>query len=289
MFKRINWFISLLLVNVILFPACSKFDSGTSNKPTVSNSLDSSTTTTATITVKVNDYGLYAIKFKGICWSTSSNPTYTSNSHITDSIKSGTISFLITGLTPSTIYFARGYAINIKGDSSYGMEISFRTPAISPFSFGQFYSGGLIFHIDTSGLHGLVCDTTDLSDSSVWTNNISDKLIASGIALGTGFTNTTNIIDKYPHDSSCAAWICKTSTRGGHNDWYLPSKDELNLVRKNLYALGFGSWTKTAYWSSSDYVDPQGHYFAWSQYFANGYQYYFKQSFPLSVRAVRAF
>jgi hypothetical protein len=74
---------------------------------------------------------------------------------------------------------------------------------------------------------------------------------------------------------------------GGFDDWFLPSKDELNLMYINLKKAGRGSFGSAWYWSSSEYVN----YYAWSQYFdcgtqsnINYYKYYYGR-----VRAVRAF
>ena len=289
MTKNINWFVGILLVFILTFMACSKFDTV---KPTISvvNTLDSVSSVSATISVKITvpDTSLKPIITQGICWGTSPNPTVDSSHKIIDSTNASKFTFIINGLSPLTTYYVRGYAIN-KAGVSYGKPINFRTIAISPFSLGQYYAGGLIFYIDTTGNHGLVADTTDIGDSIAWHIGSNDTLVASSTAVGTGAINTANLVSHYYKDSASAAWICKNYRGGGYTDWFLPSKDELNLMRQNLYTRGFGNWSVATYWSSSEYVDTQGRYYAWAQYFTNGYQYYFKQYFPLNVRAVRAF
>lgn len=60
---------------------------------------------------------------RGICWSTSHNPT-TSDSQANNGIGIGSYTVSLTGLTPNTNYFARAYATNSQG-TAYGNEISF--------------------------------------------------------------------------------------------------------------------------------------------------------------------
>lgn len=62
---------------------------------------------------------------KGICWSTSPNPSISDNKTI---VGNGTGRFIsnISGLTPNTTYYVRAYATNSVG-TAYGNEISFTT------------------------------------------------------------------------------------------------------------------------------------------------------------------
>jgi hypothetical protein len=72
----------------------------------------------------------------------------------------------------------------------------------------------------------------------------------------------------------------------GYDDWFLPSKDELNLMYQNLKQKGLGEFSSSWYWSSSE----DGNYGAWNQHFSDGSQGYItKDNTSLSVRAVRAF
>ena len=85
--------------------------------------------------------------------------------------------------------------------------------------------------------------------------------------------------------------LCNNYRGGGYDDWYLPTKDELNLIYQNLRKTGKisgNSW----YWSSSQYDDNR----AWGQRFSDGNQHsesFFYDGFDkysrFVVRAVRAF
>ena len=70
-----------------------------------------------------------------------------------------------------------------------------------------------------------------------------------------------------------------------YNDWFLPSKDELNKMYENLYLEGVGGFSNSYYWSSSE-LDINN---AWYQYFDDGSQFTDLKSFDVRVRACRSF
>jgi polygalacturonase len=85
------------------------------------------TGTTATSGGDVTGGGGAGVTARGVCWSTSPNPT-TTNSKTTDGTGTGTFTSSITGLTASTLYYARAYASNSAG-TGYGAPVSFTTLA----------------------------------------------------------------------------------------------------------------------------------------------------------------
>ncbi len=66
-----------------------------------------------------------AIVERGVCWSTSHNPTV-NNSHTIDGAGTGTFTSTLTGLAASTTYYVRAYVVNSVG-IGYGGEVSFTT------------------------------------------------------------------------------------------------------------------------------------------------------------------
>lgn len=100
--------------------------------PTVtSNFMSSVTMTTATSGGNVTDEGSAPVTARGVCWSTSSNPTV-NDSHTSDGTGTGSFTSTMTGLTPGTWYYMRAYATNSLG-TSYGDERWFQTdPATVP-------------------------------------------------------------------------------------------------------------------------------------------------------------
>ena len=87
--------------------------------------ITSITQTTATCGGIVTSDGGASVTARGVCWSTSANPT-TANSKTTDGTGTGAFTSSITGLTAGTIYYVRAYATNSVG-TAYGNEISFVT------------------------------------------------------------------------------------------------------------------------------------------------------------------
>jgi hypothetical protein len=75
-----------------------------------------------------------AVTERGICWSTSANPT-TSNSKVTSGTGEGAFTITITGLASNTTYHVRAYAINSEG-TSYGDDEDFTTPKWTPAKSG---------------------------------------------------------------------------------------------------------------------------------------------------------
>lgn len=65
---------------------------------------------------------------KGVVWSTSSNPTLTSNElgHTSDGTGTGSFTCNITGLIANGTYYVRAYSTSVSG-TSYGNEIMFAT------------------------------------------------------------------------------------------------------------------------------------------------------------------
>lgn len=86
-----------------------------------------------------------------------------------------------------------------------------------------------------------------------------------------------------------AAKICEDHIGGGYDDWFLPSKDELNLMHQRLKMQGIGDFSPYIYWSSSESNEYVGRY-AWNQSFATtGSQYNNERNYEYRVRPVRAF
>ncbi len=150
-------------------------------------------------------------------------------------------------------------------------------------------AGGLIFYVKEGGYSDgwmyLEAAPSDQGTGIQWYNGSYMVTGAIGTAIGTGQANTTAIVT-IQGAGSYAAQVCNDLTVGGYNEWFLPSKDELNLMYENLYLVVGGFFTDRVYWSSSETTD----YYAWYQSFYSGGQYNnWPKSNSARVRAVRAF
>ena len=96
--------------------------------PTLTTTVASSVSaTSATSGGNISSDGGAAVTARGVCWSTSSNPTI-SGSKTSDAAGSGIFTSTITGLTAGTTYYIRAYATNSIGPA-YGNEGYFYHPA----------------------------------------------------------------------------------------------------------------------------------------------------------------
>ena len=159
----------------------------------------------------------------------------------------------------------------------------------SALSIGDTYQGGIIFYLDGNG-GGLIAAPSDQSTGTTWGCYGTIISGADGIAIGTGSQNTLDIYNTPCLAANDAADICYTLTLGGYNDWFLPSKDELNLMWLNIgrySALGnIGGFIQYQYWSSTEFNNNN----AWVQDFEFGGQYNRnKANNSYYVRAIRAF
>ncbi|RLD57706.1 MAG: hypothetical protein DRJ01_13560, partial [Bacteroidetes bacterium] len=89
--------------------------------------INSITANSATSGGNVTSDGGSTVTAKGVCFSTSQNPTI-SGSHTTNGTGTGSFTSNITGLTASTTYYVRAYATNSAG-TSYGSQLIFTTSA----------------------------------------------------------------------------------------------------------------------------------------------------------------
>ena len=158
-------------------------------------------------------------------------------------------------------------------------------------AIGDTHQGGIVFYLDGNG-GGLIAAVADQSSGIQWYNGSYVTTGATGTAIGTGSANTDAIIlAQGATETSYAAGLARAYTDGTYTDWFLPSKDELNLMydnigQGNVLGLGnVGNFANYYYWSSTEY----DFNIAWQQDFNDGNQYVSYKFNTVNVRAVRAF
>ena len=247
------------------------------------------TGSTATSGGFISNDGGETITSRGVCWSTSPNPT-TANSKTIDGTGIGTFGSNLTGLTANTTYYVRAYATNVAALTGYGNEISFTTFINS---IGQPFQGGILAYFlapgdpgyDANVAHGLIAAPSDQGTSVEWGCYGTVIAGADGTALGTGNQNTLDIIAGCA-TAGIAARLCGDFIWFGYSDWYLPSREELNKLYLNKGAIG--GFASVLYWSSTELAINT----AFSVNFLNGFQYLNlgkNGSGGANVRAIRAF
>lgn len=80
----------------------------------------------ATCGGRISDKGGHTIIERGVCWSTSSNPTV-DYAHVASTDNSDDFSVRLTNLTETTAYYARAYVKTESGDIFYGQQTTFQT------------------------------------------------------------------------------------------------------------------------------------------------------------------
>jgi hypothetical protein len=156
------------------------------------------------------------------------------------------LSKTINGLTLNVTYHYRVKAVNSKG-TTYSNDMTFTTK----YAIGEYYFGGYIFYLDQTGAHGLVVAKENQADAwpgvTAW-GCYDIKIEGTDTAVGTGAENTKKIIAECP---SCVAALSYNLVLEGYDDWYLPSRDEMYLLNKNLYVLGIGNIGNENFWTST--------------------------------------
>lgn len=142
--------------------------------------------------------------------------------------------------------------------------------------------GGIIFYVDLTGQHGLVCPNIDQGEYEWGCRDIKISG-ANGQGVYNGKQNTIAILANCGQPSIAAA-VCDNLALYEKDDWYLPSKVELNLMYENLHLKGIGHFENVYYLSSTE--NDGG---AWRQDFVSGEQNYGSKDYAYRVRAVRAF
>ena len=217
------------------------------------------------------------VRQRGICWSTHEFPNISDFITIDPNPGSGNFSNILVGLDPSTKYWVRAYAQTDAGNI-YGDEVSFTTPTLV---LGQSLFNGILFFVDSLGHHGLIAAPADQATIG-WSNGANVTTNASSET--DGLANTGMISDVQGDAPPYAASVCMDiESNGVFFIWFLPSKNELDLMYKSKDLIG--GFSSNLYWSSTE-NDTNN---AWTQDFSNGTHALSNKTTTHHVRAIRSF
>ena len=146
-------------------------------------------------------------------------------------------------------------------------------------------AGGIVFYDKgeySDGWRYLEAWTADEDGTYQWkTENTDTPGTSTGV--GSGYENTYSAMTGTEHP---AAEVVRNATHGGYDDWFLPSRDELNEMYENLHEEGLGGFASAPYWSSSEVSALN----AWRQlFYGSGSQGGVNKGNGVRVRAARAF
>ncbi len=221
----------------------------------------------------------------------------------TETDPTGGSSYTITGTSQ---LLSVPYALHAKtADNTFSGDYNDLTnqptiPTVTTYAVGDFAKGGIVFWVDETGQHGLVCAKQDQSYGIRWYAGTYGHTQAKGDGIYAGKANTSIIIAAHvaigDDTVTYAARICNelqiTESSITYGDWYLPSKYELNQMYLNKAVIeatataNGGAIYSSYYWSSNEYDITN----AWYQDFNVGGQGNVNENYTIiSVRAVRAF
>lgn len=229
-------------------PAWATVNTGGTGGNITTNDVSNIAPTTVQCGGTIASDGGAIISARGVVWSTSPFPTVALTTKTNDGTGIGSFTSNLINLAPATTYYVRAYYTNSIG-TTYGNQVRFST--ISSFSVGQTYGGGKIFYVDGTGQHGLIVSPEDQSIGLQWYNQTYVETGATGLAIGTGTTNTTSIITAQGNGSYPASLCRLFYNGGGFTDWFLPSLYEMNELNLASSSLGLSNLDGT-YWTSTE-------------------------------------
>ena len=193
------YYIRAYAVNVVGTAYGNELTFTTLNTPSVTTTAPSGITTSTAISGgNVSSAGGAPVTVRGVCWSTSANPT-TLDNHTLDGAGTGTFTSTITGLTASASYFVRAYASNSIG-TAYGNEFTFTTinfPVVTTtpltnISMATATSGGNVLTDGGSPVTARgVCWSTTSNPSSTGSHTTDGTGTGSFVSNITGLTGST--------------------------------------------------------------------------------------------------
>lgn len=232
------------------------------------------------VTIEIGTGSVVTGSFSAINWG---NDSYFIK---TETDVDGGTNYTITGTSQ---LLSVPYALNAK-----------KAENVPNYKIGDFAHGGIVFWVDQTGQHGLVCSKVNQSAGIRWFAGTFGYTRAKADGLYAGQSNTTIILSSQvaigDDNNNYAASLCNELEVVENNvlygDWYLPSAFELKLMSQNIMKInstallnGGESLINNFYWSSTEDTNTK----AWIVNLANAQESSVLKGSQNPVRAIRSF
>jgi hypothetical protein len=195
--------------------------------------------------------GSSAVTARGVCWSTSANPT-TADSKTTDGTGTGAFTSTITGLTSGTPYYVRAYATNTEG-TVYGNQYLFTPSRLPMICLVEWKQNGNVY--------------TSVDGGSTWTTATTSGMGSGANAASIGILpNRTHIILVANSTGAEGLWFSTNggTTFGSENTTYTAAYTaKVWVTSTTMYANGGADksvWYSTNGTSVAKYVSDSSYY-----------------------------
>jgi len=136
-----------------------------------------------------------------------------------------------------------------------GEDLQTDLPVNFILRLGDSFNGGNIFYLDETNEHGLIAAEEDLalySETNFFWGKMDEHLGATDTESGE--ENTLKMANSVTDDYFAGYPFHGKYEHNGYDDWYIPAKEELILLKDNQgYAGGFSKDSNSAsYWSSTE-------------------------------------
>jgi len=189
--KKVFPVLSIILIVSSLFLLSSCTPEDNYSKPVLgSTEIGIITEATANCTSMITSDGGYNITERGVCWSTTQNPTIEDNK-TSDAYGTGEYTSTITNLSPSTTYYVRAYATNKVG-TAYGIQATFTTNSC----------------ILTTYVTSSIMAKSAILGGVVLSNGDSLSITERGICWSTSINPTVDLETKSVDSSKADSFLC---------------------------------------------------------------------------------
>jgi uncharacterized protein (TIGR02145 family) len=213
--------------------------------------ISSNTGTSAVSGGNITNNGGSLVTSRGVCWSTSPNPT-TANNITTNGSGTGSFTSTLTGLTANTTYYVRAYAINSAG-TAYGNQVSFTAGSggsgiVSNPGPGVTYNGynypTIILGNGQEWMAQNLRTTTYANGDPI--SNVTDSLQWGNLSTGAWcyYNNSSQYENPY---GKLYNWYAVADIRNVcPAGWHIPTESEWNSLLVYLDTSAVGSFSSLA-------------------------------------------